>query len=326
MPDSERLSKPYGWLRLVGGLAVFAGVIAYWLPGWEQVWDRVNFDLRALALGLAATTVASLVTSARWQVMVEAMGGTALPYRVYLHTLVLTKVLGQVSSTLVMDLLGRGVLLQQAGSTRGVGHTMTQAVLERLFDILLPALMLLWAVVYAQASYSDNTTVGLFVGICLVFLVVAGISLWPLSQLALAIYRRLRRSSDDSQKIVDTIKTKTAYLVGLLSLLRYLAVIAQFWLVAQAVGVDVSPLTMAAATPVAQLASAIGITPGALGIQEAGWAGALQWLATPAAAIALFVLSQRVVISGYFLALTLVTRPWMPKLERVSEASPAQSS
>lgn len=309
--DSEHTpAKKTPWLRLVLGLAVFAGVIAYWLPSWGEVWARVEFVPGYFALGLAATTAASLVTAARWQCMVEAMGGTPLPYRVYLHTLVLTKVLGQVSSTLVMDTLGRGVLLQQAGSTRGVGHTMTQAVLERLFDVVLPAMMLAWTFLYIQPTTDGATSLALFGGIALVFLLLAGKSLLPLSRIALAVYGRLKRVEATRDNEVPSIPGSVANKVAVYSLLRYLTVIAQFWLVANAVGVGLSLPDITAATPLAQLASAIGITPGALGIQEAGWGGALALLGTPAAAIALFVLSQRVVISGNFLLLTLVTRPF----------------
>ncbi|MGB1013767.1 MAG: lysylphosphatidylglycerol synthase transmembrane domain-containing protein [Nannocystaceae bacterium] len=306
-------NKRFGWWRLALGIAVFAGVLAYWLPSWRDVWANVNLDPLALGLGFLASTVSAVVTSARWQVMVETMGGTRLPYRVYLHTFLLTKVLGQVSSTLVMDLLGRGVLLRSAGSTRGVGHTMTQAVLERIFDIVLPVLMIGWAFVYLHPDATNTVRLSLFAGVCLVFVAVAGRSLRPLSRIALAIYRRVRPPAPgEPGDQVPTISRSLATGVGLLSLARYLAVITQFWLVATAVGIDLPVLAMAAATPIAQLASAVGITPGALGIQEAGWAGALQWVGAPAAVIALFILSQRVIISSYFLLLALVTRPFVP--------------
>jgi len=326
--------RRFGWLRLALGITVFAGVLAYWLPSWRDVWANVDLNPLALCLGFLASTVSAVVTSARWQVMVETMGGTRLPYRVYLHTFLVTKVLGQVSSTLVMDLLGRGVLLRSAGSTRGVGHTMTQAVLERIFDIVLPVLMIGWAFVYLHPQATDTVRVSVFAGVCLAFLLVAGRSLRPLSRLALAIYHRLRppkppepldppELGEVGKQDVPTISRSVAAAVGLLSLARYLAVIAQFWLVATAVGIDLPVLAMAAATPIAQLASAIGITPGALGIQEAGWAGALQWVGAPAAVIALFILSQRVVISGYFLVLALITRLVVPRVRRVEQVTEA---
>ena len=136
-------------LRLSTGLGLLA-VIVWWLvPGPAErraLLASLDPEPRSLALGLAATFLASLVTSARWRRMAEdAMGGTRLPYLVYFHALVLTRVLGQVSSTLAMDLVGRGVALHRAGAQHGLGHSVTQAVLERIFDLVLPLLMLAWA-------------------------------------------------------------------------------------------------------------------------------------------------------------------------------------
>ena len=95
--------------------------------------------------------------------------------------------------------------------------------------------------------------------------------------------------------------------IGLLSLARYLAVLAQFWTVAAGVGIAMSFFQIAAAAPLGQLAGMAGFTPGALGIQEAGWLGAFTWVGLDAVAIGLFVLSQRLIITAYFSVLSLLS-------------------
>ena len=95
--------------------------------------------------------------------------------------------------------------------------------------------------------------------------------------------------------------------IGVLSLARYLAVLAQFWTVAAGVGIGMTFFQIAAAAPLGQLAGMAGFTPGALGIQEAGWVGAFTWVGLDAVSIGLFVLSQRLIITAYFSLLSLLS-------------------
>lgn len=305
-------------LKLVLGLAALAGV-AWWLvPGPEEgqaLLARAELRPGWLAAGFGFTFVACVVTSARWKRMAEAMGGTVLSHVAYFHSLALTKVLGQVSSTLVMDLVGRGVALRAAGSQRGLGHAVTQAVLERMFDLVLPVLLLGWAVAVWWGGLGGGPALASFAAVCVAFVALAGVMLAPLTRLALRVYAaagRLRaRGREDGEApalVVPPLERRLAVEVALLGLARYLAVLCQFWAVAAAVGADVALMAMAGATPLGQLSGMLGITPGGLGIQEAGWAGALKWVGVDAGTIALFVLSQRLVITAYFAVLALGSR------------------
>lgn len=303
--------------RLLVGLALVLLLLGWLLPGPD---DRRALLARAtlvpghLLLGLLATFAACAVTSARWRCMAEeALGGTRLPYLVYFHALALTRVLGQVSSTLVMDLVGRGVALRSAGSQRGLGHGVTQALLERIFDLVLPLLMLAWALA-AWPGAGATTALAGFVGVCLGFAALAVVLLAPLTRLALAclellrgwLARRRGRAPPDPTPPVPPVARGLALRVGLLSLARYLAVLLQFWAVAAAVGLDLGPLRIAVAAPVGQLAGMVGVTPGALGIQEAGWLGGLRWVGLDAPGIAVFVLCQRLIVTANFAVLALL--------------------
>ncbi len=320
--DEREPTRPRaGWtlaaLKFLAGLTIMGGVVLWLAPNGGALLERVDFNLRYLLLGFVCTTLASFVAAARWKLMVEAMGGTRLRYAVYFHGMTLTRVLGQFSSSLVMDLVGRGVVLRSAGSRRGLGHAMTQVVLERIYDIFLPAIMVVWALAVHRALSSTHEAAIAFAGVCLVFAAVAAVALWPLSRLALAIYTRLRnwrqpaaRSEDPTDHVSSPISRRDAVLVGLYSLARYLCVVAQFWMVALAIGVRLDFTAIASATPIGQLAAVIGITPGALGIQEVGWAGGLRWVGVDDVAIGLFVISVRVLVTGYFCVLTALSYPF----------------
>jgi uncharacterized membrane protein YbhN (UPF0104 family) len=317
--------------RLALGLGLVALLLWWLLPGPDDrraLLERATLMPVYLPLGLAATLVASVVTSARWQRMAEdAMGGTRLPWLVYFHALVLTRVLGQVSSTLVMDLVGRGVALRSAGSQRGLGHSVTQAVLERIFDLVLPLLMLAWALAVWRGASPTAALLG-FCGVCLGFAGLAVVLLAPLTRLALGLLEtlrtwfaaRARRPAPEPAPPVPPVPRRLALSVGLLSLARYLAVLLQFWAVAAAVGLDLDALRIAVATPVGQLAGMIGVTPGALGIQEAGWLGGLRWVGLDAPGIAVFVLCQRLIVTANFAALALLS--WLLLRRRRAARTP----
>jgi uncharacterized protein (TIRG00374 family) len=306
-------------LRFLFGLGLVVAIVWWLLPGPQERQDllaRIRLDPLHLALAFVCTLVASLVTAARWQLMSErTMGGTPLPYLVYFHGLVLTRVLGQVSSTLVMDLVGRGVALRSAGSQRDLGHAVTQAIIERIFDIVLPLMMLAWAILAWQGKVDAGTASASFTLICILFGALSVVLLAPLTRLALRIYAALRRlrarrrpaTADIVEPSLEPIALPRglALRIGLLSLARYLTVLAQFWTIAVGFGISITFFQIAAATPLGQLAGMAGFTPGALGIQEAGWLGAFTWVGLDAVSIGLFVLSQRLLITLYFSILSL---------------------
>jgi uncharacterized membrane protein YbhN (UPF0104 family) len=303
--------------RLVLGLALFAGVVWWLLPGpaeRDAALARADLHPEWLLAAFLATALACLVTSARWKRMAEAMGGTPLPHVAYFHALALTRVLGQLSSSLVMDLVGRGVLLRAAGSQRGLGHSITQAVLERVFDLVLPLLLVAWALAVRLGAWSDLAATLSFAGIVLGFALASTVLLAPLTRLALRLHAAARRlrpdlADDPAPHDLPTIPRTLALEVGLLGLARHLAVTAQFWALAAAVGATLTLFQIAAATPLGLLGGMLGITPGALGIQEAGWTGALTWLRVDPGAVALFVLTHRLLLTAAFALLALLSWP-----------------
>ena len=64
------------------------------------------------------------------------------------------------------------------------------------------------------------------------------------------------------------------------------------------------------ATPLAQLAGLVGITPGGLGMQEGGWVAALEQLGEAPAAIVVFMAGTRLMMSVNFGILALLSGPW----------------
>ncbi|MFO7567125.1 MAG: lysylphosphatidylglycerol synthase transmembrane domain-containing protein [Enhygromyxa sp.] len=326
---------PKQFLGFGVGVVLFVLVLRYLAPDWDALRASVSFDLRYAALGLLGTTLASFVTAARWRLLAEVMGGTKLGFATYFYALVMTRVLGQFLPTVVVDLAGRGMALRSAGSKRGLGHAATQVVLERMFDGLLPIVLLLWALSVRQ-QWLPLAPVASLVGFCLGFLLFAIPFLRPGVRVALRLYlwaqvrlrprRRAQVEADADAELAETpaVDAKLASKVALLSLARYATVMLQFWGIARAIGVPIAWDQMVAAASIAQLAGLLSLTPGGLGILEAGWAGGLGWVGLGPEPISLFVLAQRLGIISFFSVLTALSWPFANHQKRKLQALEAQ--
>ncbi len=296
-------------LRFLLGVALLVALVVWLAPSPRGLLDRLEFvPIYALA-GLGATIVASLVTAARWQLLAENMGGNSLPFAAYLHALVLTRFLGQLTSTLAMDLIGRGMVLRATGSNRGITHTMTQAIIERILDVLFPMCLLTWSFAVHDHIVDGTAAWSLLIGaatvVCLLSIVVIG----PIVRVGIRVHSSLARmrSRGFGELPAIDVPVAVATKIAVFSVARYVTVVLQCWCWGAAASVMLSALTITATTPIAQLAGMIGITPGGLGIQEVGWAGALTWFGLDATSIGVFVLAQRSLFVANFGLLSLLT-------------------
>ena len=94
------------FVRLGVGLAVFGALLWYLLPSWTVLTTQVDLAVPYLALGLLGAGLAHLFVAARWKLLAEFSGGTRLSLWGYLHSLLVSRFLGQFSSPLAMDLVG----------------------------------------------------------------------------------------------------------------------------------------------------------------------------------------------------------------------------
>jgi len=291
-------------VRWIAGIGLAAAVVAWLSPSAAELWERVDVNPGHAGLGLLASSGAALAVAARWKRLTEAMGGDRLPFGVYFHHLTLTRVLGLFAPTLVVDLVGRPVALRSAGSKGDLVQLMAPVVLERILDLVLPLVMLGWAIAVAHSDLPLVASLGV---VAVAFGVTAVPALRPMVRGALWIYGKVRRSR--ASLAPPTVSRRLATEVALLSMARYACVVGQYWAVGAAVGVLLSAQNILSATPVAQLAGLIGVTPGGLGIQELGWSGALRTLGVGAASTAVFVLAARVLVAINFVLLALISRP-----------------
>jgi uncharacterized protein (TIRG00374 family) len=90
------------------------------------------------------------------------------------------------------------------------------------------------------------------------------------------------------------------------SFLKYLFLAFRFYFTGKALGVDFSPLQGFFFIPFIQLVGMLNITPGGLGIVEMGSYGALKFMGVPEPKIMVFVVGQRILVSGMTIGFALL--------------------
>jgi len=310
--------------RLVLGLALLVGL--FWLlgPDWGAVAGQLRIDPVWLGASLVFTAAATFLTAGRWQLLNERMTETRLSFGTYVHYIALTRLLGQFSSMLLMDFIGRGVALRAAGSSVRLARLLTPVLLERLLDLVLPAALLGVVLVGHRAPPVEHPWLWL-TAIVLALGVLCVPTIEPMARVALKVYLALRRLRHVGVEAEDVrVPYRTAVSVSAFGVARLVAVWAQFWAMGMAAGAVMDPLVVACAMPIAQLSALLSITPGGLGIQDAGWAGGLRWLDQDESTIALFLLAWHTLVIVNFAALSLVTWPWARTVAEPS-CNPAES-
>ena len=338
MPRGRRVHWCYGWqvnldkprshwtvpvLRGFLGILLMI-VLLLWLSPEAEAWRSLfDIDTRWLIAAMASTIFASCVTAWRWMLLAQTLGRTRnLGWTRYFQAFWINRAAGQLSSTLAMDLLGRSWSLgEQKGSQRPGFHT-ELAILERISDVLLPAASIL--VLYALELDTTHSLSRVSVFIAGIFAMAAGLSAtfnyWATAAnrsigIVRSIFLRVYSRTPISilEKSVDecaTLRPLTRTGIVSLSLARYVFVVFQFASIGFGVNLAIEWGDFVVGTAFAQASSLLAITPGGLGIQEIGWAGALRITGITSTQIALFLVAQRVYAFGSSLLFGAIAWAW----------------
>ena len=297
--------------RLLLGGALLAGLLYFLGPDWGQVRDQLEFHLGYFILGLVGTALATAFTAARWQLLNETMTDTRLSYGAYFHYVAVTRFFGQFVPMLLMEFVGRGMGLRAAGSKQGLGRLLTPVLLERVLDFALPCTTLVWVllVVRGPATFAEHRWWWLG-DITLVFAIGVIPFIGVIANLLLRMYawvKNLRGAALILEPV--EVSTRTAAWVAIHSVGRYATVLLQFVGMGAASGAVLKTFAVVGAFSVAQLSALLAITPGGLGIQDFGWAGALEWLGCEEVMITVFVLGYHALMVVNFGLLSLLSLP-----------------
>ena len=260
--------------------------------------ERISWPLAGA--GLALLFGEQLVAALRTHLIAERRGGLVVAVDVTawhaVGLLALPARLGEVAWVVVMR--------------RAYGWSTATAVacalVQRLLDVAVIAacLLLSMLVVFGLSGNGAWPLAALAAGVCLLAFVGAlGLHLWLRVAAWLVVLlgrprgwrRHLLRHLRQGRRWLESARHRRILLLCLLpTALLWMTVFIGFWLIGQAVGLDVSLAELLLAAAGGSLATALPVQSiGGLGLMEVGFAGILAGLGAPAANAALAALSIR---------------------------------
>ena len=321
---TKRTSRVLQWLLAVALVALFLVLVdtseLRRLPQVSWPW-----------LGGVLLASAGLVWSAaaRWRnIAIVTVGGGSASLTRYLHAFLLGRVLGFLLPAEATDVGIRTLALRRSEkfSLAGAAYTV---LLDRLLDLIV----LLWLVVPALLHLGGWIGQSTALGIGLAGIVLTPVAVGRRHRAAL---RRLTRAYSRMVRLLRFLpgnlgaeipeferqgaevarEGRAFFIIYVLSAVKLLMVVARFYFVARALDVPVSAATAFVCVPLAQAAALAAVTPGGLGILEAGWYGILRWAGLASQETVLLVIGWRLYTFGSLLCLVLGLRIWEAVADR----------
>jgi uncharacterized protein (TIRG00374 family) len=315
-------SSPRRFSRLITlllGLVIFAGVIA--LSGDDSL--RKLGHLRPLWLIAAGGGVGLMLWlfSWRWRVIAEALAGRALgsPISFFFYSVTASATslfMPQTANLLVVRTAmlnrfaglplapaGASVLLDKLFDLLPVAILTPPALALIVFDLPLHTMLIVILIEIAAAALLIRRYHALYPkAITLVLHVTAGAARRvPFLKRLKALHRL------ETVEEADRLQGRAIQAAALLTLTGTLAMLLRSWLIAQTVGLGISPPQLVAGLALAQASLIVAMTPGALGTLELGWYVGLSAAGVPDERIAPFLIAHRVLQSAFVLLLYAVS-------------------
>jgi uncharacterized membrane protein YbhN (UPF0104 family) len=295
------------WLRLalqLLSLALFGLIL--WSGGvepWEQIMHSASEDVLVAFLLVGAATVLS---ATRLQIMVHSMVGRELaPWSHYYYLNMTARALGLVVPRSLSNLGGKSVAL------RALGVSLKRAVwlvmVDNLLDLLLLGVLVIPGLVFLRGAITLGGFAGLVFGLTLA---LVGALWWAATAGRWLPFTKtltripwlgsvLRVDPEEADNVLPS-RSTVLQALGLTALLNG-ALAVGFYYMALAVGVTSPWFIFAAGFPITQLSLVISVTPGGLGLFDAGWYGVLLLGGVSRGEALTFVVAQRAYLSVFVL-------------------------
>lgn len=296
-------------------VAIVGAII--WASGPRDLARAAHVGVAPAVQVLAMTGLLALASSWRWRLVLARFDPAgAYPlfsiFRVVIVGLVLGLVVsqdvGSASSRIAYLTRDRRMPLAQAGYS---------VLLDRWLDLLVLAALAPVSALFLARVLGAGVALALL-GLAAGALLALSF-LWPssltwllstgYSAASVALRHLLRRQGRALQPVTATMRLgrRQLALAVALSLARLVAVTLRAWLVALALGTGISMEETFLLVPIVQVALLVPLTPGGLGVYDAGWYGALLSRGVAGADALAFVLLHRVLSTAALLAIAALT-------------------
>jgi uncharacterized protein (TIRG00374 family) len=306
----------------LSGVIIFA--IILYLGGTEALSRVAHGDPVYLFATLIVIGCITLIGALRWRILVSALTQQPyLPVRQIYHYNILGRFIGLFAPRGVGDFAGRPLALRAGGGST-LGLAVYSTLIDRMFDYLLLAILVIPALLYVTRVVSLE--VGTFLSLILVvafFFIISTrfgrLVRWlnyimgkigtfgnrvPLMA-NLFSQERVKRFQQLEEIHIENRTASSAYL---LSILQFLLIILRSYLIGLALGIDLPYTLLLLASPIAQLGQFLAFTPGALGFRELGWYSVLQTSDIPTEDLITFLVGHRAYIYFCIMVLALISQ------------------
>lgn len=283
---------------LLFGLALFGGII-YLLSGADSFAAMGSISGRHLVAITVVTLTINGVTAFRWKLLLSGLGIANVRWRILFENITLAKLTGHAFSDLFGDIAVRiHGLHHEKVSVRGV---LFSVAAEKTFEafLLLSVLAGWFCLAVKDAGVTASNSYGLLI-------IVVVLALFSQLPFRVAFWWVNRKNGDPKGYEQIALGFLPGLQVAGLSLVKYLLVAVRYATVFRMLGITINPLGVFYGTSFAHLGLVGSITPGGLGLVEAGWTGYLSYLRVNTGAIGQFLLVQRVVITICIALATLI--------------------
>jgi uncharacterized membrane protein YbhN (UPF0104 family) len=290
------------WLRL--GLQLISlvlfGLILVW--GGSEAWQQVAAgDLEYILVSLLFLGFATMMSAARLQLMARSTTGRELaPWPRFYYLNMTVRALGLVVPRTLSTLGGKSAGL--AGFGVSLRRSVWIVMLDNAFDLLVLGILAVPALLYLRNRDAAGELLVLSVGL----IVILASGLWWITgpgraRLLMRWLERVPRLASalhlDPEKISDLLPPRPVALEALgLTILLNAAIAICFYHIARAVGMAHPWTVFVAGFPITQLSLILAVTPGGLGLFDAGWYGVLLLAGVPNQDALTFVIAQRAYI------------------------------
>ena len=309
--ESRAANRVFRAVAIVGGLAAMGGIA--WIAKESNVEVRSTKAAGLFIVAGVFLTVMPLVGAARWWRILGMLGERQHSYGTLLRALLVSRFVGTFTSSIGADIMGRFALTSRSSGSRRalIGSLAT----DRGFDALYAAAVIPAAVVVITGLPHSLALAALALGMVL-----------PLGIIPLLGRTRLSARLEERFLPPSTSSARGVRSLWLLTVARSASFALAAYAVAQAFALPIGVFEMLAVAPIIQLTVIVSVTPGGLGINEAGWIGVLTAMGMAADEAAGFAVAYRIVQVATFgigaVAATALTA-WSARMDQNDAPSTA---
>ena len=310
----------YRLIWLAVGVALFLGLV--WYGGTSDLSRVLEANPSWLVGAFASTVFLTVFWTRRWGLLANKLSdSSAVSGWWYYHCLILSRAV----SLFVPESIGAfGTGTVSLRFSGGVPMTigLYSLVLDRLFDLLtavtlaVPALLFVLGIWPAIPSYALYISI---LGLLGVILEVKHrtITIWLLKSYSWLIRvgagipvigSRLQPLEIHEEDLESLLTAQDARKLYFSNLGKLLFVVLRWYSLAMAFRLPVSFAWILFGSSVVQISRIFSVTPGSLGVLEAGWYAVLSLKGIDSSLIIAFLIGQRVFISTFVLILAVITQ------------------